>query len=127
MSLEVDVPAHTDISYVVPPTPVTFLTLLWRLGLRVGPWALGWQSICPLTFMASLSGKRRTEEMTKYQRDSNNNTTFRTCRLVVRIMTILNDKNRTAVWMITWSVLVSEAIGLGMLDEGVKSMQKKKK
>lgn len=53
------VPAHTDISYVVPPTPVTFLTLLWRLGLRAAPWALGWQSICPLTFMASLSGKRR--------------------------------------------------------------------
>lgn len=47
--------AHTDISYVVPPTPVTFLTLPWRLGLR-------WQSICPLTFMVSLSGKRRQKQ-----------------------------------------------------------------
>lgn len=52
---------HTEISYVVPPTPVTFLTLLWRLGLRATPWALGWQSICPFIFMASLVGKRRTE------------------------------------------------------------------
>ena len=51
--------AHTDISYVVPPTPVTFLTLLWRLGLRLAPWVPGWQSICPLTFMASLNGNRR--------------------------------------------------------------------
>lgn len=56
-------PAHTDISYVVPPTPVTFFTLLWRLGLRVAPWALGWQSICPLTFMASLGVKRRTKKI----------------------------------------------------------------
>lgn len=61
------VPAHTDISYVVPPTPVTFLTLLWRLGLRVAPWALGWQSVCPLTFMASLSGKRRTEKLIQHE------------------------------------------------------------
>lgn len=48
--------SHTDISYVVPPTPVTFLTLLWRPGLRGTPAALGWQSICPLTFSASLGG-----------------------------------------------------------------------
>lgn len=62
------VPAHTDISYVVPPTPVTFLTLLWRLGLRLAPWAPGWPSICPLTFTASLSGKRRTEIMIQHTR-----------------------------------------------------------
>lgn len=41
---------------MVPPTPVTFLTLLWRPGLRGTLAALGWQSICPLTFSASLGG-----------------------------------------------------------------------
>lgn len=83
--MEVDVPGHTDISYVVPPTPVTFLTLLWRLGLRVVPWVLGWQSICPLTFMASLNGKRRTEKMIQHKEPKrfNTNQTMRiatTCR-----------------------------------------------
>lgn len=58
-----DAPAYTDISYVVPPTPVTFLTLLWRLGLRVVPWALGWQSICPLILMASLGPPIRGESV----------------------------------------------------------------
>lgn len=66
MPLTTAVPAHTDISYVVPPTPVTFLTLPWRLGLRLAPWELGWQSICPLTFMASLCGKR-TEKITQHE------------------------------------------------------------
>lgn len=94
------VPAHTDISYVVPPTPVTFLTLLWRLGLRVAPWALGWQSICPLTFTASLSGKRRTQKII-----NNTNQTWwvvAACRLVVWNMTALNDKDRIAIRMVTW-------------------------
>lgn len=59
--------AHTDISYVVPPTPVTFLTLLWRLGLKVALWALGWQSICPLTFIASLDEKRKTEKTNEHK------------------------------------------------------------
>ncbi len=60
-------PAYTDISYVVPPTPVTFLTLLWRLGLRVVLGPPVWQSICPLTFMASLSGKRRTKKIIQHK------------------------------------------------------------